>query len=124
GLLDVETVVQQTVENGLADGGIVVGLGGHVQGPSAEILATTTACAVLCVGDLQPGNPAVGQGADAAVEGTFPAAQAATGRARGTPGGTAQAGDQVGEHGLCPRCGGLSATASLGRRPAIFQGQE
>src|SRR5262249_34715455 len=64
GLLDVEAVVQQAVQDGLADGGIVVGLGGHVQGPGAEVLAAAAAGAVLCVGDLQPGHPAVGQGAD------------------------------------------------------------
>src|SRR5206468_496842 len=39
GLLDVEAVVQQAVEDGLADGGVVVGLGRHVEGPGAEVLA-------------------------------------------------------------------------------------
>src|SRR6185437_9673255 len=66
GPLDVEAVVQETVENGLADGGVVIGLGRHVQGPGTEVLATGTACAVLCISDLQPGDPAVSQGANTA----------------------------------------------------------
>jgi len=86
GLLDVEAVAQQAIEDGLSNGGVVVGLGGHVQGPGAEILAAATAAAVLCVGDLQPGDPAVRQGADAAVQEAFAVAPAATGGARGTPG--------------------------------------
>src|SRR5262249_37584465 len=41
GALDVEAVLQQAVEDGLADGGVVVGLRGDVQRPGAEVLAAT-----------------------------------------------------------------------------------
>ena len=124
GLLDVEAVAQQAIEDRLSNGGVVVGLGGHVQGPGAEILAAATAAAVLCVGDLQPGDPAVCQGADAAVQEAFAVALAATGGARGTPGGRTNPVDQVGEHGLCPRQGDAVSTALLGRRPSILQVQK
>src|SRR5262249_18291478 len=102
GLRDVEAVAQQAVEHGLADRGIVVGLGGHVQGPGAEILATAAAAAVLCVSDLHPSDPAGRQGPHTAVEGAVAASQAATAGARGTPAGATNPGDQVGKHGLCP----------------------
>jgi hypothetical protein len=55
----------------LADGGVVIRLGGHVQRPGAEVLAAAAAGAVLCVGNLQPGDALVRQGADAAPEEAF-----------------------------------------------------
>src|SRR5262249_44991108 len=93
-------------------------------GPGAEVPAAAAAGAVLCIGDLQPGHPAVGQGADAAVEETLAAPPAATARAGGTLGGSPNPGDQVGEHGLCPRGDGEVATVCLRRRPPISQGQK
>jgi hypothetical protein len=124
GLLDVEAVAQQAVQDGLPDGGVVVRLGGHVQGPGAEILAAATARVVLCVGDLQPGRAAVGQGAEAAVQEAFAASPAAAAGAGGTPGGTPNPGDHVREHGLCPWGDGETATICLRRRPAILQAQK
>src|SRR5581483_2413245 len=91
----------------------------HVQGPGAEVLATAAAGAVLCVGDLPPGDALVRQRADAAAEEALAAPQAATAGARGPPRGTADAGDQVGEHGLCPRGDGGSVTVCRGRRPYL-----
>jgi hypothetical protein len=103
GRLDVEAVVQEAVENGLADGGVVVGLGGHVQGPGAEVLAAGAAGLILCVGDLQPGDAVVGQGAEAAVEDALAVATSAAGGARCAFGSAADACDAfVEEHGLCP----------------------
>src|SRR5262249_6589086 len=96
----------------------------HVQGPGAEILAAATACAVLCVSNLQPGSAVEGQGPNAAMEQTFATSPAATARARGAAGGATNPGDQVGEHGRCPRGGGEVSTASLRRRPSIFQAQK
>ena len=102
GLLDVEAVVQQAVQDGLTDGGVVVGLGRHVQRPGAEVLAAAAAGAVLCVGDLQAGAAVVGQGANATPEGAFAVPQAATGGAGGATRGATDSGDQIREHGLCP----------------------
>jgi len=69
GLLDVEAVAQQAVEDSLADVGVIVGLGGHVQRPGAEELAAAAAGLVLCVGDLQPGEAVVGGGTEPSVAG-------------------------------------------------------
>jgi hypothetical protein len=77
-LLDVEAVAQQSVEDGMANGPVLVGLGGHLQRPGAEILATATTGAVFAIGNLQPGDALIGQGTDAAVEDAFAGGAAAT----------------------------------------------
>ena len=97
GLLDVEAVAHQAVQDGLSDGGIVVGLLGHIQGPGAEILAAATAGLVLCVGDLQPGHRMVKQSAEPTVQDAFAVSPAATGGARGAFGGPTQPGNGFGE---------------------------
>jgi hypothetical protein len=102
-LLDVEAVVEQAVENGLADGGVVVGLWGHVQGPSAEVVAAGAASLIFCIGNFQPGDSVIGQGAETAVKEAFALAPSAAGGARGAFRGAADACDAfVAEHGLCP----------------------
>src|SRR5262252_5923859 len=83
GALDVEAVAEDAVEDGRADGGVVVGLGGHVEGPGAEVLAAAAAAAVFCVGDVQPGDLVVGQGADPAVAEPLARCRPATVGARG-----------------------------------------
>ena len=125
GLLDVEAVAQQAVEHGLADGGVIVGLGRHVQRPGAEILAAATAGAVLCVGDLQPGDAPVGEGAEPAAQDALAVAAAAAGGARGAFGGATNPGDAFGlGHGLCPRGVSWRAKVALGRRPYLSTLQE
>jgi len=62
-LLDVEAVVEQAVEDSLADGGVVIGLLGDIQGPGAEVVAAGAASLILSVGDFHPGDAMVGQGA-------------------------------------------------------------
>src|SRR5262249_22238310 len=58
------------------------------------------------------------------VEETLAAPPAATARAGGTLGGSPNPGDQVGEHGLCPRGDGEVATVCLRRSPPLSQGQK
>ena len=58
-----------------------------VQGPGAEIAAAGAAGLILGVGDFQPGDAAVGQGAEAAAENAFAMAPSAAGGARGAFGG-------------------------------------
>jgi len=67
GLLDIETVAQESVKNRLAKRAIVSGLGRHVEGPGSEILATGASCLILGIGDVQPGDLAVSRGAEAAL---------------------------------------------------------
>jgi hypothetical protein len=103
GLRDVEAVAQQAVEDGLANGGVVVGLGGHVQRPGAEELAAAAAGLVLCVGDLQPGHAPVGEGAESAAQDALAVPASAAGGAGGAFGGATGPGDEFGlGHGLCP----------------------
>src|SRR5205085_10832729 len=100
-------VAQEAVEDGLADGGVVVGFGGHVEGPGAEVLAAAAAAAaaVFCGGDVQPGDLAVGQGADAAAPEALAWGPPPAVRAGGGLGGRPDLGDPFGRgrvHGLCP----------------------
>ena len=74
GAFDVEAVVEEAVEDGLADEVVVVGLGRDVQRPGAEGLAAAAAGLVLGVVDVEVGHLAVGQGADTTVEGALAAA--------------------------------------------------
>ena len=95
--------MEQAVEHGLADGGVVVGLLRHVQGSGAEVAAAGAAGLILGVGDFQPGDAVVGQGAEAAAENAFAMAPSAAGGARGVFGGPADASDTFeAEHGLRP----------------------
>jgi hypothetical protein len=41
--------LEDAVQDGLADDGVVSGLGRHVEGPGAEVLAAVAAGAVFCV---------------------------------------------------------------------------
>src|SRR5215467_12703643 len=105
GALDVEAVAEDAVEDGRADGGVVVCLGGHVEGPGAEVLAAAATAAVFCIGDVQPGDLVVGQGADAAVAEALAGGAPSAVRAGGGLGGAADLGDPFGfggVHGLCP----------------------
>ncbi len=72
--LDVEAIVQDTVEDGLTDEVVIFGLGANVRRTGAKRLAAATACGVLCVEDVQPEDVAVGQRTREAVEATFAAA--------------------------------------------------
>jgi hypothetical protein len=102
-LRDVEAVVEQAVENGLADRGVVVGLLGYVQGPGAEGMATSTTGLIFCIADFQPGDAVICQGTQSAEKDTFTVAPSAASGARGAFGGAADAYDAfVAEHGLNP----------------------
>jgi hypothetical protein len=69
--------------------------------PGAEVVAAGAAGLMLCVGNFQPGDAVVGQGAEAAVEEAFAATASAEGGAGGAFGGAADACDAlVAEHGL------------------------
>src|SRR5262249_61509135 len=83
GALDVEAVVDDAVEDGLADGLVVVGLWGHVQRPATEGLATAAARLVLGVVDIEEGHLAAGQGADTTAQAAFAAGAVAAVRGRG-----------------------------------------
>src|ERR1700722_1349918 len=62
GTLDVEAVVEEAVEDGLANEVVVFGFGADVGRTRAKGLAAATTGAVLCVEDVQPEDLAVGQG--------------------------------------------------------------
>lgn len=64
GALDVESVVEDAVQDGLANLFVVVGFGRDVQGPGAEELAAGTACLIFGIVDFEVGHLAIGQGAD------------------------------------------------------------
>src|SRR5439155_7923770 len=101
GGLDVEAVFEDTVEDGLADGAVVVGLGRDVQRPGVEGLAATAAGLVLGLVDVEPGFLPVGQGTDTTVEAALAAAvPAAVGAGMGL-GGAADDADLGQDHGLC-----------------------
>ena len=69
----------------------------------SAVLAAAAAGLVLCVGDLQPGDPVVGPGADAAAEDALAVAAPAAGGAGGALGSTADTSDEFRqEHGLWP----------------------
>ena len=94
GALDVEAVVEDAVEDGLADEVVVVGLGGDAGRAGAEGLAAGAAGGVLGVEDAKPEATAVGEGADVAFEAAFAAAAAAAGGA-GVARGSAADGDDL-----------------------------
>src|SRR5271156_3995884 len=100
GAFDVETILKNTLKDGIANLSVVVGFGGHVEGPGAEVLATATAGLVLGIVDVDPGLLAVGQGANTTTEGAFAvSALAAVRTGLGLGGATDDA--NVGcEHGL------------------------
>src|SRR5262249_57246428 len=81
GALDVEAVFKETVEDGAADGVVVIGLGRDVGRVGAKGLAAGAARPVLCVGELEPDDAPVGEGADAASEQAAALAGSAAGRA-------------------------------------------
>src|SRR5262249_13201001 len=112
GALDVEAVVKEAVEDGLADGLVVVGLLGDVQRPGAEVLAAAAAGLVFCVTDIEPGLLAVGEGPDAAVAAADAAAAFAAARAGVGLGLAADDADLRREHGLCSWGGGGNAPLS------------
>jgi hypothetical protein len=104
GAFDVESVVEEAVEDGCADGLVVIGLRGHVQGPGAEIPPARAAGAVFGVMDVEASLLAVSQRADTTAEMAFAPAALAAGRARVGLGRTTDDADARREHGLCP-CG-------------------
>jgi hypothetical protein len=101
GAFDVATVVQEAVEDDLADGVVVVGLGRDARRAGAEGLAARAGGLVLCLVDVQPGDPAVSQGADAAVKAADAAALLAAVGAGVVLGGAVDGTNQRHEHGLC-----------------------
>src|SRR5262249_44261601 len=101
GALDVEAVLQDTVQDRLADLVVVVGLGGDVQRPGAEGLAAITASLVLGGVDVEGGHLAVGQPVNTTVEAALAAAVPATAGARVGLGGATDDADLRHEHGLC-----------------------
>jgi hypothetical protein len=69
-----------------------------------KVVAAGAAGLILGVGDFQPGDAVVGQGAEATVEDAFASAPSAASGARGAFGGTADACNAfVAVHGLSPR---------------------
>jgi hypothetical protein len=93
--LKVEVVAQEAVEHSLSDGGVVGGLSWRGQGPTAEILAAGTAAAVLCIGDLQPSDPTVRQGANAGMKDGLAVVPRTAESARPAAGDTTSSLDQV-----------------------------
>jgi hypothetical protein len=101
GALDVEAVIEQAVEDGGADPVVVIGLGGDVEGPGAEVPAAGASGAILGVTDVEVSLLAVSQGSDTTAEGPLaPAALAAGGAGVGL-GCAAHDADTRREHGLC-----------------------
>jgi hypothetical protein len=101
GALDVETVVQNAVEDSLSDQFIVVGFGRDLEGPGAEELAAATACLVLGVVDVGVGYLAKGQRVDTTVEAAFAAAGLAAGGTGMGLGGASDDANVGQDHGLC-----------------------
>src|SRR5829696_2629173 len=89
GALDVESVFENAVQNGLADETVIAGFGGDIQGPGAEGFTARAAGLVLGVMDIEIGHLAVSQRADTTVETAFAPAVRAAGRAGMTLGGAA-----------------------------------
>jgi site-specific DNA recombinase len=89
--LDAHAVVEDAVEDGLADGMVIGGLGLDARRGGAEGRAATTSGPVLAVGDIEVDDPLVGDGPDPAmVDGLAPpepAAVRAGGLARGAADG-------------------------------------
>ncbi len=71
GTLDVEAVVEDAVEDGLANEVVVFGFGADVGRTRAKRLAAFTAGGVLCVKDVQPDDADVGQRTHEAIQATF-----------------------------------------------------
>src|SRR5262249_46610337 len=93
GALELEAVVEDAVEHGLADEVIVVRLGGDLGGAGAEVLAAAAAGAILCVEDVQPDHLAQRERADLAVQPALAAAVPAAAGAWVGQGLTADCGD-------------------------------
>jgi hypothetical protein len=79
--LDVEAIVEDAVEDGLADEVVVLGFGAELAGAGAEVLAAATAGGILSVEDVKPDDAAVRQGADEAVVAVSASAVATAGGA-------------------------------------------
>ena len=106
GPLDAHAVLEEAVEDQVADLVVVLGLGEHALGGVAEGRAAAAAGGVLAVGDLQDGDGLVGDGADGAGQGPLASAPLAALRAGGLLGGAADGYNDrrgcFGAHGSCP----------------------
>jgi hypothetical protein len=98
---DVEAVLQDPVEDGIADPLVVVGLGRDSERPGAKELATGAACFVFRVDDMEVCLLAVGEGTDTTMKGTLAMAALAAVGAGMSLGGAAGDANLGHEHGLC-----------------------
>src|SRR5262249_1620161 len=81
GTLDVETVVENAVEDGLADEVVVLRLGTDMRRAGAKRLAAVAAGRVVGVREVEPERRPVADGAAVAVQAAFAVSAAAAGRA-------------------------------------------
>jgi hypothetical protein len=99
--LDVETVFEDAVEDGISDQVVIVGLGRDIHRPRAKILAAGAACLIFSVVDVEEGHLLVGQRVDTPVEVAFAVAAFTAVRAGMSLGGTTNDANVRHEHGLC-----------------------
>src|SRR3954469_11781671 len=112
--LGAHAVVEDAVEDGLADHVVVKGLRLDARRGGAEGLAAAATGPVLAVGDVEGGDLLVGEGADPAVVGRLARPELAAGRAWGFARGASDGyGADVGTDGLH----GLRAPVGLVTHP-------
>lgn len=100
GALDVEAVVEDALEDGLADEVVVVGPGGDTRRAGAKSLEAGAPRRILCVEDVNPDDRLVADGADVAIEAALEVAAFATSGAGIARGSAADGDDLIARFGL------------------------